>query len=255
MKERPILFSAPMVRAILGGTKTQTRRIMSPQPTECPQERGGHWWPSKPHRFMLHVEEEMRDYTGPWSGLAASASPYGQIGDQLWVREAWRIGAWDETRPAFALDYCDGPRKEWVDVPDPMCDEGSLFDKLWQQSTDDAIKAGLQTDDDGNYRWEPGQSPCRWRPSIHMPRWASRIQLEITGIRVERLQDISEADAMAEGIDAALCAELTTKSPWVGFCAPADVHAYAALWESINGAGAWEANPWVWVVEFRRIKP
>ena len=255
MKERPILFSAPMVRAILGGTKTQTRRIMSPQPTECPQERGGHWWPSKPHRFMLHVEEEMRDYTGPWSGLGASASPYGQIGDQLWVREAWRIGAWDCETGGIAVDYRadESARREWINIG--YGDDGAEFDRYVRQSVNDCIVAGLKCDSEGGYRWEPGQSPCRWRPSIHMPRWASRIQLEITGIRVERLQDISEADAMAEGIDAALCAELTTKSPWVGFCAPAAVHAYAALWESINGAGAWEANPWVWVVEFRRIKP
>lgn len=202
MKERPILFSAPMVRAILNGSKTQTRRVAK--------------------------------------GLIAC--PYGKPGDQLWVREAWRIGAWDENRPAFALDYCDGARKEWIEVPDAMGDDGELFDRLWQQSSDDAAKAlGIQD----RYQWEPGQSPCRWRPSIHMPRWASRIQLEITGIRVERLQDISEADAEAEGVRNSLHLQ--------GGRFARDN--FAHLWWTINGAGSWDANPWVWVIEFRRIKP
>lgn len=94
---------------------------------------------------------------------------------------------------------------------------------------------------------------CKWRPSIFMPRKYSRITLRITGVRVERLQDISEDDAIAEGIDGPLCVELTTKSPWKGVCAPVAIHAYAALWERINGVGSWNASPWVWAISFERI--
>jgi hypothetical protein len=169
------------------------------------------------------------------------------------VREAWRIGAWDENRPAFALDYFDGPRKEWIAVPDPMGDGGELCDRLWQQSTDDAIKAFGQRD---RYEWEPGQSPCRWRPSIHMPRWASRILLEITAVRVERLQDISEVDAKAEGViegvgDFSGCFSVPGTQAMSGTTAK---ECYARLWDQINGVGSWDANPWVWVVEFRRAE-
>ncbi len=235
MKERPILFSAPMVRAILDGSKTQTRRIWKmPSWAEWDLQEGGH------NAGMLIPQDPANK---GWYSVDEVACPYGRPGDQLWVRETWRIGAWDETRPAFALDYRDGPRKEWVDVPDPMCDEDAMFYRLWQQSTDDAIKAGLQTADDGNYHWEPGQSPCRWRPSIHMPRWASRILLEITVVRVERLQDISVSDAIREGYDGSNPSPVDPSIKW-----------YADLWESIHGPGSWAVNPWVWVIEFRRIR-
>lgn len=223
MKEHPILFSAPMVRAILDGRKTQTRRIVRLQPDVQQVTVRGEF------AFALNSHG---------AEIILCRCPYGQAGDRLWVRETWRIGAWDESRAAFALDYCDGPRKQWVDVPDPDCDGGELFNHLWQQSTDDAIKAGLKTDEHGNYKWEPGQSPCRWRPSIHMPRWASRITLEITGVRVERLQDISEPDAKSEGAD-------NINGEYA--------EGFAVLWESINGPGSWDANPWVWVVEFRNV--
>lgn len=226
MKERPILFSAPMVRAILDGTKTQTRRIVKSRPDKnmgprcvlLPNELAG--------------EINAGDYTN---------CPYGHPGDRLWVRETWRIGAWDENRPAFAIDYqADGfCRREWLNVPDPMCDDGELFNRLWQQSTDDAIKALGQQD---RYQWEPGRSPCRWRPSIHMPRWASRITLEVTGVRVERLKDISGSDAVAEGVRSRL--------PDNGIA----VSEYQDLWESINGPGSWNANPWVLVVEFKVVE-
>lgn len=241
-KYRPILFTAPMVRAILEGRKIQTRRIVDHvskygRITEFKSsDTQGYDW-------------TFRDKRMRWNDLSndnlLKSCPHGQPGDRLWVRENWRIGAWNENNSEIALDYCDGPRKEWVSVPDPGCDDGELFSRLWKQSTDDAIKAGLLTDDNGNYHWEIGQSPCRLRPSIFMPRWASRITLEITGVRVERLQDISGENCWAEGIECA---------GWDSEKYGSVTHCYRDLWESIYGPKSWDKNPWVWVVEFKRVE-
>ena len=223
MKERPILFSAPMVRALLAGTKTQTRRVVKPQPRRVdggvPFGDAPQWVHAEPGTAMMHC-------------------PHGKRGDRLWVKETWRIGAWDENEGAFAIDYCDGPDKTWRKTPETPEGE-DLFNRLWYQSTDELWAKGIKPDPEGNYHWQPGESPLRWRPSIHMPRWASRITLEITSVLVERLKDISEADAMAEGV-------------YTDPACPA-YDAYAKLWESINGPGSWDANPWVWVLEFCRI--
>jgi len=168
--------------------------------------------------------------------------PYGQPGDRLWVREAWRIGAWNEDEGEIAVDYLSDnlSRREWLQVP-----EKDNFEKYWLQCCDDCDKAGVETDDEGKYHWEPGQSPCRIRPSIFMPRWASRITLEIVNVRVERLQDISEADAQAEGAEHYSEIDYTRGSTYQAV--------YRALWTSINGPGSWDANPWVWVIEFKRV--
>lgn len=234
MKERPILFSAPMVRAILSGQKTQTRRALKYQPIRCtelpvilfPQSRDesitqtGFIWPNAKEQIL-------------------SRCPYGQPGDRLWVRETWRIGAWDESRGAVAIDYkADGHcRRDWIEIG--YGNDGAEFERYWIQSTDDAGKAGFRLDENGEYKWEPGQSPCRWRQSIHMPRWASRILLEVTGVRVERLQDIGQGDACEEGRPA----------PYepIGW--------FQQTWETINGAGSWDANPFVWAIEFKRVMP
>ena len=145
-----------------------------------------------------------------------------------------------------------------VDTDEQKC----AYWRYIKQCNDDC--AGLPQIN-GQWKWEPGKSPCRWRPSIHMPRWASRITLEIVSVRVERLQDISEEDAIAEGV---YCENVIVSSyyghhevgeylyffhggPDEGFESAVD--AYAALWDSINGEGSWEKNPWVWVIEFRRI--
>jgi hypothetical protein len=240
MKERPIIFSAPTVRAILSGAKTQTRRVVKRYSADCIgwfDDGDGLW----AQRFI--DPSSGSPYLKSWRDRC----PYGRPGDRLWVREKWRIGAWDEDRGAVAIDYFDGPRREWIEVPGPTLD-GELFNRLWQQSTDDARAAGLTPDDDGRYQWAPGESPCRWRLSIHMPRWASRITLEITDVRVERLQDISIHDAMKEGV-VETNENLRGLGPCLEWC-----YAYEDLWRSINGPESWAANPWVWVIEFKKLE-
>ncbi len=203
MKERPILFSGAMVRALLAGTKTQTRRVVKPQPRRVD---GGVPFGDAP--AWAHAEP----------GSAMMRCPYGKPGDRLWVRETWacldshiRQGS----RLAFRADTPDG---ECVRVDAP------------------------------------------WRPSIHMPRWDSRITLEITSVRVERLQAISEADAIAEGIERAddffdcRCWRAYDEPKGSDVVFPDDpIGSYASLWMSINGPGSWDANPWVWALEFRRL--
>lgn len=228
MKEHPILFSAPMVRAILDGRKTQTRRVV----------KVGH---------LCTVEnahgasrEEMRDRRNmpvqrlPDGFDVTAFCPYGQPGDRLWVRETWgyrsRISPsgvpMDQVKIAYAADdstrYIERPAGDWSGIP-------SQRDQREGESHDDYYGKYLS-------RWFK-----QWRPSIHMPRWASRITLEIVSVRVERLNDISNPDSVDEGV-----------MDWmVGPTAPTDD--FRALWESINGAGSWADNPWVWVVEFRRL--
>lgn len=211
MKERPILMNAPMVRATLARTKTQTRRLMKPQPTPDPV-MGGHHWPSNVVQSMVHVESQLMAGDPSWSGLAASVSPFGTRGDALWVRESWRpVGN-------GPLSECTGP-------------------------------------DDVRFAASAGEAELvtnRWRPSIHMPRWASRINLLVESVRVERLQDISEDDARAEGCDGTGPVGYIPTMIRMGACR----YDFANLWMAINGAESWGANPWVWVVSFKReVKP
>ena len=196
MKERPILFSGPMVRAVLDGSKTQTRRICKPaqfyslsKVVEVPDplERGQVYNGS-------HFGDEEGDVQFP--------SPYGGRGDRLWVREAWA--------------------------------RTSVF-----PGTDLVVYR------EGDSRTDYGGP---WKPGIHMFRRDSRITLELTGVRVERLQDISEADAQAEGC-ALECMTPTGDDSGSAIYGPGG---YIALWESINGPGSWDLNPWVWVVEFSK---
>ncbi|MCO6445826.1 MAG: hypothetical protein J5J04_17280 [Anaerolineae bacterium] len=251
-RERPILFSAPMVRAILDGRKTQTRRIVRGQDAAW-SHLAPEWDVNGDEFFMVAGEKEDN---GLRKIINAVRCPYGQPGDRLWVREKWRIGAWNEDKGAWAIDYFDGPRREWLTDPDD--DDGERFNAMWQQCCDELHAKGIYPSDGGDrteprYHWKPGESPLRWRPSIHMPRWASRITLEIAAVRVERLQDISEADARAEGITDGGCLNCGQHEPCgCNNPAPAPRDTFAGLWREINGDGAWDANPWVWVVEFRR---
>lgn len=210
MSEKPILFSAPMVRAILDGRKSQTRRIMKPQPDAVLD--GEPYWHIGGYRTRIGARNPF-------------FCPYGQPGDdKLWVRETCRA---DELPSGL-----DGVRYLADDCFIPI------------DNTPESGDAWLDLRYYGK-RASP-VAPVKTVPAIHMPRWASRITLEITGIRVERLQDISESDALAEGID--------PKFPPDEQVANAARMRYADIWESINGPGSWAANPWVWVVEFRWMK-
>ena len=206
MKERPILFSGPMVRAILSGAKTQFRRILKPQPAP----------------YVEFVREHAPEVYGPGALCAfredgkthhrMAPCPYGQPGDRLYVKETW------------------APRDQQAMTER---DRSSVF---------------YRADDERRH-----ETDGRWKSPIHMPRWASRLTLEITGVRVERLQAISEADAIAEGVTAVSSGGVTLFTTTGVNCFQTAKDAYAALWESINGPGSWDANPLVWVVEFRRI--
>ncbi|MGF6438133.1 hypothetical protein [Kosakonia sp. 1610] len=222
MKERPMIFNAEMVRAILDGRKTQTRRIMKPQPTPCTLQKGGHWWPSNVFKTMLHIEEEMQNGKGGWGGLVGDACHFGDVGDRIWVRETFAAFDADWKFPGRPHDLKDGP---WPNVIYP------------------ASRSEVP--------------PGTLRPSIHMPRWASRITLEITGVRVERLQNISDEDVDAEGFAGDYP---TSALPELFPGEPSDWShlsmrdCYGVLWQSIYGEDSWQANPWVWVIEFKRIE-
>lgn len=241
MKELPILFKPEMVRATLReiDPKDQTRRIINRllkfgKVTEFGiSDTSGYDWHFRDKGMRWHDISHAR---------LLECCPYGQPGDRLWVREDWRVGAWDEDRGSVCIDYrADNfSRREWIDVP--LGPDIEVFNRLWLQSHNDASNAGFVSDADGNFSWRVGESPCRWRRGMFMFRWASRILLEITEIRVERLQDISEEDAIAEGCFA------------LGDCECTAVRQYGELWESINGDGSWNANTWVWVIEFRKIQ-
>ena len=232
VRERPILFSGPMVRAIFAGRKTQTRRVVDPQP----QPNGGAGFvPIEPYRTPNNT----------WNWVIAATGhgcrdpfpcPYGVPSDRLWVREAWARG--------HSLTPASGDRVIYRA-------EGEV---------------------------EDSSSRGPWRPSIFMPRWASRLTLEVVSVRVERLQEIGEQDAQSEGVDVAQRAAAPGderrrcvhcgkhKNEHVGsanvcFGSNGELYSnrtyrggFAGLWDSINGKRApWVSNPWVWVVEFRKL--
>lgn len=232
MTDRPILFSAPMVRALLAGLKTQTRRIVKGLIGEAHHA---------PHSPVLWISED--ECVPLPSTDAVHCCPYGQPGDRLWVKERWRVHTWYEDDGDISVEYADGHTQL------AHIDDEDLWLRLWVQSSDDAKKVYGERE---RYTWKKGKSPCRWRPSLFLPKCASRITLEITGVRVVRLQEISPSDAAAEG----LSFDSARMDQWHvdGQCAAGDaVRCYAKLWESINGPGSWDANPWVWVVGFKRV--
>ncbi|HHG4657565.1 hypothetical protein ACSEVX_17190 [Pseudomonas aeruginosa] len=223
MKERPILFTGPMVRAILEGRKTVTRRVMKYQPHEDASVTVGNY-------NITVVDRHGEQQPGPeafgawWSdGERGCISPHGQPGDRLWVREAWAADA-------------------QVDAIAPR--DLSQGEPIWYPADFSVRQTGCSMISKG-----------RGRPSIHMPRWASRILLEITAVRVERLQDISEEQALAEGVRGEPCDHARQACSDIGCWGDTAKGAFGFLWEQLNGAGAWQANPWVWVVEFKRVTP
>lgn len=228
MKERGMIFNGEMVRAILDGRKTQTRRIMAIQPEHSElglrrvidskngRDNGKYFW-------------SQSDACGLKMRSKVFGCPYGEVGDRIWVRETFQ-------GPLFDFDQMDA-----------YCKDSTPFEKAqFCVYKSDGKPAPEFFDADDNLH-------CCWRPSIHMPRWASRILLEITDVRVERLNAISQEDAQAEGM------ELTGWRPTYSdpdsggeVCTPYDN--FAQLWSSIYGEESWQGNPWVWVIEFKRIE-
>lgn len=275
MKERPILFSGPMVLQVLAGTKTHTRRVAPISELNIkPYSDGLVTWGvnfTKPVKGVLgsHSGGKFSELQAR-SIIASQFNPYGRPGDRLWVRETWQYAGFTEDGYPFVRYQADGARR---------LHDRSPSDEWSERWTD--IWAGLSGP--SNFDIDGTASDRRWRPSIHMPRWASRIVLEVTGVRVERLQDISAADAMAEGVfftdygrkcghtgngwtDVGDCPAPTEHHPqrpgWAWkqttsheqcLCSP--TNAFGNLWEHINGPGSWDANPWVWVIEFKRTTP
>ncbi|KWN75825.1 hypothetical protein [Burkholderia ubonensis] len=229
MKERPILFSGPMVRAILGGRKTQTRRVMKHQPPDdVAPITISHYHPTIVDR---HGEEAPgAEIFGAFSddGEWGCKSPYGEPGDRLWVRETWQ-------GPLIEGRERDAYLESRTDFHSP---------KYCEYAADGGAAPEFVTFDD--------ELVQRWRPSIHMPRWASRITLEITGVRAERLQSISDPDARAEGVT---IEDHHMHGYSAGAYRPPSIRAFHDLWDGLNAARGhgWDANPWVWRIEFRRI--
>lgn len=210
-----MIFNAEMVRALLDGRKTQTRRPIKWKQTrftEIGEREDGSKWP------WSEDAEHACDFWHP--------CPFGAVGDRIWVREAFRVHS--RATDVATLVYKASERNSWTEqtrrVPVAVCNKPA--------------------------------TPEKWTPSLHMPRWASRILLEITNVRVERLNAISEEDATAEGVPPA--GSLLPDYPGTfltpkGDFATAKV-AFQRLWESIYGEESWKANPWVWVIEFKRVE-
>jgi len=220
MKERPILFNGEMVRAILDGRKTQTRRMVKPQPRVV---------------HSIHSDASITTNRIFRKGDQRIHSPFGTSGDRLWVRETWGLMSYRDT-----TDWCGYSIK---DVSEAELREQFLVEHA--------------------ANWNLPNESAYWRPSIHMPRWASRITLEITGVRVERVQDITEEDAMKEGCEEASlehvedcedadCALAGGPHDCCGYLVSAKLR-FKGLWQSTHNN--WDANPWVWVYEFKRINP
>lgn len=230
--DRPILFSGPMVRALLDGSKTQTRRLVKPfrgfehnhvcRP-DLAADSCAVWWHGSSERIGCH-----------------QYCPNGVPGDRLWVRETWQFADWTEDGQPFVrfaadntVRFCEG------------AGEGESLVDTW---------AELSAPE--NYEIDNKAADRRWRPSIFMPRWASRLTLTITDVRVERLQEISERDCEAEGVQPRHMYEgdiderdldPTTQ----GFDMFMWVESYRELWDSLNAKRApWSSNPWVWVLTF-----
>lgn len=240
MMERPILFSAPMVQVILAGRKTMTRRVINklkgyPGITEFGQsDTNGYDWHFRDKQKRWHYIRHDR---------LLELCPYGKVGDQLWVRETFTQG--------YEMTLLEGEGDDMNAVSIIYKADGK---ELYQECPKEVAENW------GDWSCD-GEGDPVFKPSIHMPRWASRILLEITDIRIERLQDISEADALAEGVEPVeiICSRDGEKTAYrdyefSGIYPNSPKDSFKSLWRKINGADSWAANPWVWVVSFRVVR-
>lgn len=232
MPEKPILFSGPMVRAILDGRKTETRRVIKPQPEFSEPQTA--WMDGEGHSgsgwYCYNIEY-------PDEGSEFYRCPYGSPGDTIWVRETHSIESnlGIDSSTTYSPPFDDGRPIRWGES-----EEERYWEQCHYRATDpppeiccESLKCRQCAEND----YGP-----HWRPSIHMPRWASRITLRVTDVRVEMLQEITEAGCMAEGL-APMCNHDTEEDLRMAF---------TVLWDSIGAkrGHSWESNPWVWVVTF-----
>ncbi|SAT23223.1 hypothetical protein [Klebsiella variicola] len=230
MKERGMIFNGEMVRALLSGRKTQTRRIIK----DCTVGR------DQISKFIQIEKKFIGCYPEDVPELIRECCPYGIPGDRIWVREAFRVHS--RATDVATLVYKASERNSWTEqthrVPVAVCNKPA--------------------------------TPEKWTPSLHMPRWASRILLEITGVRVERLNAISEEDAQREGVhtevwdQTVVARNYAARDEFFQFWSEDMPHyvemnqlyrsSFRSLWESIYGAENWQANPWVWVISFKRVE-
>lgn len=240
---KPILFNTDMVRTILEERKTTTRRVI-----KLPKGREDFEFTGNIHLIIAGKHGEEYSYAEcinqsvfPSVGSRYSVKcPY-MKNDILYVRETWRVGAWDIRSQMIAFDYKDGTCGRLVHISDR-----ELFERLINQSREDAQKAKCEYNG-VDFIWEKGKSPCRWHPSIHMPKEAARIFLKVKDVRVERLQDIDDKGAYEEG------AGEKDAIYYIG----GRVCDFAKIWNSTIKKTdldlyGWEANPWVWVIEFEK---
>ncbi|CNE71665.1 hypothetical protein [Yersinia kristensenii] len=243
MKECPILFNSEMVNAILSGRKTQTRRIMKRQPVPSETREGDFWFSCDKMQSMVHISDFLPSNSAIQDAheFFSACCPIGAVGDQLWVRETFQ-----------------GPLFDYEQMESYLEDSAKFESHEYCVYKADGNTTPEFVDADDNLH-------CKWRPSIHMPRWASRINLLITGVRVERLNDISDVDAAVEGIDRLennfgngpsycdyMLPDLRDTAEW--YNRPRD--SFRSLWNSIYGQKEgenWQANPWVWVINFEQV--
>jgi len=236
MRERPILLNGDMVRAVLNGSKTQTRRIMKVQPSadfspmNMELETGftARWYTPGVVDKDGYLQPAKKQVFGVASEDQGYICPFGAVGDLLWVRETW-----------------SDVNLEGISAIAYRADEGLRF---LTNDDDDGDEDDPRLEKYSFANWYPdliSGTEGIWRPSIHMPRWASRITLEITGVRVERLASVSNDDARAEGYPADRAADGGKSDPWLWF---------RDLWDGIYPEQSFKVNPWVWVIEFKRVE-
>lgn len=244
-KVLPILFNTEMVCAILDGRKMVTRRICRDGDIYTVPDMK--YYDSEKRTYAVHCYSDVEHTYANKISIAEHTCPICP-GDILYVREAWRVGYWDIPNQVIAFDYKDGTCGKPVYMSDR-----DMFDRLVNQSREDARKAKCEYDG-ADFIWEKGKSPCRWHPSIHMPKQAARIWLKVMDVRVERLQEIDGCGILAEGINNGKSNPAMGKR-WENM----QRIAFSELWDSTiketnHGQYGWDANPWVWVIVFERCE-
>jgi len=222
MKEHPLLCNDAAVRGILAGAKITTWR-----PVRGPGRGRRYYWTDLIQDTDIgddgrKISLGFEDAYGDWH-KTESVCPYGQPGDRLYVREAWRVHTWDENSGMIQVEYRDGSISDSLDCPDE-----EMFERLWIQSSDDAQKKAVKYNEDGQYCWGIGEAPTRWRPNIHMPKWAARTWLEIATLDVRLVAETTPAEAVADGFET--------------------VAGFMEFWRETYGVA-----PWAWKIGIRRV--